>query len=99
MGLAMAATRYEPALTVATVWFNRLRSRVLLLLNFVAGFASTIFLPLATTLIAQLVWRQALLVLAAFLTLTTIPAHALILRRRPEDWRLCSGYGRTRCRW
>lgn len=85
MGLVMAATLYEPAFTVVAVWFRRLRSRALLLLTFVAGFASTIFLPVATILIERYGWRDALLVLAAFLAATTIPAHALILRRRPED--------------
>jgi MFS family permease len=85
MGLVMAATLYEPAFTVVAVWFRRLRSRALLLLTFVAGFASTIFLPVATILIERFGWREALLVLAAFLAVTTIPAHALILRRRPED--------------
>lgn len=85
MGLVLAATLYEPAFTVVAVWFHRLRSRALLLLTFVAGFASTIFLPVATRLIEELGWRQALVALAAFLAVTTIPAHALILRRRPED--------------
>ena len=81
----MAATLYEPAFTVVATWFRRLRSRALLLLTFVAGFASTIFLPVATSLIEHLGWRQALVVLATFLAVTTIPAHALVLRRRPED--------------
>ncbi len=85
MGLAMAATLYEPAFTVVAAWFRRGRGRALLLLTFVAGFASTIFLPLATALIARFGWRDALLALAATLALTTIPAHALLLRRRPED--------------
>lgn len=85
MGLAMAATLYEPAFTVVAAWFRRSRGRALLLLTFVAGFASTIFLPLATALIARLGWRQALLALAALLAAATIPAHALLLRRRPED--------------
>jgi MFS family permease len=85
MGAVMAATLYEPAFVVVATWFRRLRSRALLLLTFVAGFASTVFLPVATLLIEQLGWRQALVVLAVFLAVTTIPAHALILRRRPED--------------
>lgn len=88
MGLVMAATLYEPAFTVVAVWFRQSRSRALLLLTFVAGFASTIFLPVATSLIERYGWRQALLMLAGFLAVTTIPGHALILRRRPEDLEL-----------
>jgi MFS family permease len=85
MGAVMATTLYEPVFTVVATWFRRLRSRALLLLTFVAGFASTIFLPVATILIEQFGWRQALVILAVFLAATSIPAHALILRRRPED--------------
>ncbi|MDQ2653831.1 MAG: MFS transporter [Chloroflexota bacterium] len=85
MGLVLAATLYEPAFTVVAVWFRQARSRALLLLTFVAGFASTIFLPVATALIERYGWRQALVILAIFLAVTTIPAHAFILRRRPED--------------
>lgn len=85
MGLAMAATLYEPAFTVVATWFRHQRSQALLLLTVVAGFASTVFLPLSTALIAHLGWRTALLALAGLLAATTIPAHALILRRRPED--------------
>ena len=85
MGLAMAATLYEPAFTVVTAWFARGRNRAMLLLTFVAGFASTIFLPLSTWLIEWLGWRQALVALAGILAVGTIPLHALVLRRRPED--------------
>jgi MFS family permease len=85
IGVVMATTLYEPAFTVVATWFRHQRSRALLLLTFVAGLASTIFLPVSTVLIEHLGWRQALVVLAVFLAATTIPAHALILRRRPED--------------
>jgi len=96
MGLVLAATLYEPAFTVVATWFHRLRGRALLLLTFVAGFASTIFLPVATALIEQLGWRQALVALAVFLAVTTIPAHALVLRRRPEDLGLLPDGERSR---
>lgn len=85
LGLAMAATLYEPAFAVVTAWFERGRGRALLLLTLVAGFASTIFLPVATWLVAALGWRGALVALAGLLAATTVPAHALVLRRRPAD--------------
>ena len=96
MGLVLAATLYEPAFTVVATWFHRLRGRALLLLTFVAGFASTIFLPVTTALIEQMGWRQALVALAALLAVTTIPAHALVLRRRPEDLGLLPDGERSR---
>ena len=85
MGLALAASLYEPAFAVIAAWFERGRGRAFLLLTIVAGFASTIFLPVATWFVTALGWREALVALAVVLAVTTIPAHALILRRRPED--------------
>lgn len=85
LGLTMATILYEPAFAAVATWFERERGRALLLLTFVAGFASTIFLPLASRLVGALGWRAALLALAGILAALTIPAHALVLRRRPED--------------
>lgn len=85
LGLAMAAVLYEPAFAVVANWFHRLRGRALTVLTFVAGFASVIFVPLATRLVAVHGWRDALAWLAAVLAVTTIPPHAMLLRRRPED--------------
>ena len=45
LGVCMAALFYEPAFTVIAGWFRRQRPRALALITFVAGFASTIFLP------------------------------------------------------
>jgi predicted MFS family arabinose efflux permease len=81
----MAATLYEPAFAVVATWFHRQRGRALLLLTVCAGFASTIFLPLAAWLVDRLGWRGALVALAGLLAVATIPPHALLLRRRPED--------------
>jgi MFS family permease len=85
IGVALALALYEPAFAAASTWFVRGRSRALLILTTVAGFASTIFLPVSGWLIERLGWRDALLVLALILGVATIPAHALVLRRRPED--------------
>jgi MFS family permease len=85
VGLAMAATFYEPAFATVTRWFHHQRGRALLVLTIAGGLASTIFLPLTGLLADRLGWRDALLVLAAVLAVGTIPPHALVLRRRPED--------------
>lgn len=85
LGAVLALTLYDPAFAVVSAWFVRGRARALLILTTVAGLASTIFLPLAGWLTERVGWRDALLVLAAILGLATIPAHALVLRRRPED--------------
>lgn len=85
IGLATAATLYDPAFATLTRWFVRDRGRAMLLVTVAAGFASTIALPLSSWLVDRFEWRTALLILAAILAIATIPPHALLLRRRPED--------------
>ena len=85
IGLAMAATLYEPAFAVVTRWFTSGRDRALLLVTFAGGLASTIFLPLTGWLVDGQGWRGALVVLAVVLAILTVPPHALVLRRAPED--------------
>jgi MFS family permease len=85
MGVAMAAVLYEPAFVVIATWFRSGRSRALTVLTFLGGFASVVFVPLATVLVARQGWRDALLTLAALHAALTVVPHALLLRRRPED--------------
>ena len=85
IGIAMSATLYEPAFTTLAHWFRRHRSRAMLVVTIAAGFASTIFLPLSSLLAERFGWREALVLLAAIMALGTVPLHALVLRRRPED--------------
>src|SRR5947207_11488882 len=81
MGLAMAATLYEPAFAVVVSWFTRGRDRALLTVTLVAGLASTIFMPIEAALLERMGWRSALTVLAVVLGTITIPIHALLLRQ------------------
>jgi MFS family permease len=85
LGLAMAMVLYEVAFAVLAVWFRRYRPRAMLVVTLMAGLASTIFVPLSTWLVQTLGWRGALEILALIFALGTIPLHALVLRRRPED--------------
>ncbi|MGK0619969.1 MFS transporter [Meiothermus cerbereus] len=85
LGLAMAMVLYEVAFAVLAVWFRRYRPRAMLVVTLMAGLASTIFVPLSTFLVQAVGWREALEILALILALGTIPLHALVLRRRPED--------------
>jgi MFS family permease len=85
IGVVMSAVLYEPAFAVVTAWFERHRTRALTAVTLMAGFASTIFMPIEAALIEVQGWRGALVTLAVFLAITTILPHALLLRRRPED--------------
>ena len=84
MGLAMAATLYDPAFAAIVGWFTQHRDRALLTLTLVAGLASTIFVPIETALLARMDWRSTLVTLAVFLAVSTIPIHALVLRPPPR---------------
>ena len=84
MGLAMAATLYEPAFAAIIGWFRHHRDRALLTLTLVAGLASTIFVPIETWLLSFLDWRTTLVTLAVFLAISTIPLHAFVLRAPPR---------------
>src|SRR6185295_3729954 len=85
IGLCMGATLYDPAFATASKWFERQRVRALTTITLMAGFASTIFIPLASWLVQAQGWRQSLVTLAIILAVGTIAPHALLLRRRPED--------------
>jgi MFS family permease len=84
LGLVISSVLYDVAFTVVAVWFQQKRSQAILIITLVAGLASTIFIPLATLLNETLGWRIALRVLALILAIT-VPLHALVLRRKPED--------------
>ncbi len=85
LGMCAAAVLYDPAFTVIATWFNRRRSTALAIITFAAGLASTIFVPLSDWLLNAVGWRDAVLILGVMLGVTTIPLHALMLRRRPDD--------------
>ena len=84
LGAAGAASLYEAAFAVVIAWHTaRQRPNALLVLTVVAGFASTVFLPLTGHLVDGYGWRTALLVLAAIQALLTVPLHATVLRPAP----------------
>jgi sugar phosphate permease len=85
LGICGAMILYEVAFTVVAHWFQRKRGTALAIITLTAGFSSTIFIPLCDFMVREWGWRGAVMALAALMALTTIPLHALILRRRPAD--------------
>ena len=85
IGLVMALVFYEVAFTVIAVWFRHKRTKAMLIVTVMAGLASTIFIPLTTYLTEIYGWRNALSILALILAVTTLPLHALVLRRHPRS--------------
>ncbi len=87
IGLTMAAVLYEPAFAVIATWYRDAaqRTRALLGLTVIAGFASVIYVPLAGWLVQTQGWRQALVVLAALLAVLTVLPNATLPGRRPDQ--------------
>jgi predicted MFS family arabinose efflux permease len=91
IGAASAASLYEAAFAVIIAWHQpQQRSSALLALTVVAGFASTIFLPLTGWLVDQHGWRTTLLILAA-VHAVTVPLHVLAVRRPPQPDQYAEG--------
>jgi MFS family permease len=85
MGIVMATILYEPSFVVVANWFVKRRGLALAIVTFAAGFASTIFLPLTEYLYQQYGRQGAIVILGFILAAITIPLHAFVLRRRPQD--------------
>jgi MFS family permease len=84
VGLTSAMVLYEPAFAVVVAWFDPARrANALLAVTVVAGFASSVFLPLTGLLVDRYGWRDALLALAVLHGAVTVPLHGLVLRRPP----------------
>lgn len=88
LGAAMAATLYDPAFAVITRLFATNYRRAITALTLFGGFASTVFWPLTQFLIAELGWRQALLVLAALNLVVCAPLHWYVLPRDARGGRM-----------
>ncbi len=82
LGLAMAATLYEPAFATVAAWFPQ-RERALTVLTTCGGLASVIYLPVAALLVQRFGWRAALLMLAGLILLGVALPHAVLLRPFP----------------
>jgi MFS family permease len=80
LGLGMSATLYAPVFAVVTRRFPNDFRRAIIIMTFLGGLASTVFIPLSSWLIQSLGWRHALWVLALFQWLICWPLHAWLLQ-------------------
>ncbi|MEV4177494.1 MFS transporter [Nonomuraea sp. NPDC049709] len=90
IGIACSMVLYEAAFAVIVAIHagnERGRATGLLALTIVAGFASSIFLPLTGLLVEHYGWRTALVILALIYGVAAIPLHALAVRRHPAKGR------------
>ncbi len=83
LGAAMAAILYSPVFSVVTRRFPDDFRQAIIIMTFLGGLASTVFIPFTAWMIANWGWRQALVCLAVFHVLLCAPLHALALRDAP----------------
>jgi MFS family permease len=81
LGVAMAATLYEPAFVVIAQVYRLHYRRALTVLTLFGGLASTVFWPLTTFLVERHGWREAVLWLAAINLVICVPLHLWFLPR------------------
>lgn len=87
LGLAMAATLYDPAFAVLAQVFQDRQRKAITALTLFGGFASTVFWPLTQWLIDTQGWQGALLVLGGLNLLVCAPLHAMLPGSRPSAHR------------
>jgi MFS family permease len=90
LGVGLAGTLYPPAFAVLTRRFPQHFRRAIIILTFLGGLASTVFIPLVAWLIDTLGWRDALSVLATLHLLVCVPVHWLLLQHAPQRTVLAS---------
>ena len=83
IGAAMAATLYTPAFAVVTRRFPGSYRDVIIVITFLGGLASTVFIPFTDWLIRHWDWRIASGALAAINLSVCAPLHWWLLRDAP----------------
>src|SRR5205814_675561 len=81
LGLAMAASLYDPAFATLGRIFGSAARAPITVLTLAGGFASTVSWPATQFLIDAVGWRGAYLIYAALLAGLAAPLHALALPR------------------
>jgi MFS family permease len=81
LGVAMAASLYDPAFATLGRIFGSAARRPITVLTLAGGFASTVSWPVTHALIEAVGWRGAYLVYAVLLAVVAAPLHAFGLPR------------------
>src|SRR5205814_4726654 len=85
LGVAMAASLYDPAFATLGRIFGSAARRPITVLTFMGGLASTASWPATHVLLGRYDWRGTYLVYAALLALVAAPLHAFALPRIRAD--------------
>lgn len=90
LGVGLAGALYPPAFAVIIRRYPQDFRRAIIVITFLGGLASTVFIPLSAGLIHALGWRHALWPLAALHVLVCVPIHWRVLRGAPRPERATS---------
>jgi MFS family permease len=82
LGIAQAACLYDIAFALLHRWLGKQAPAAIVRVTLIAGFAGTLFVPLAQWLVGQVGWRGAFLVVAALGGLP-VASYAFLLPREP----------------
>jgi MFS family permease len=82
LGVVMSAVLYDPAFAVAVAVLGEQARRGITVITLIAGFASTVFVPLTHYLIAAFGWRHALIFLGLLSFLFCGGVHAVLMPRK-----------------
>src|SRR6516225_2838851 len=85
LGVATAATLYDPAFATLGRIFGGAARRPITVLTLAGGFASTVSWPVTHLLLEAVGWRGTYLVYAAVLAVVAAPLHAFALPRSRAD--------------
>jgi len=82
LGAVMSAVLYDPAFAVAIAVLGERARRGITVITLIAGFASTVFVPLTHYLIGAFGWRQALIFLGLLSLLFCSGVHIVLMPRK-----------------
>jgi len=85
LGLATAASLYDPAFATLGRIFGASARAPITVLTLAGGFASTVSWPVTHVLLEAVGWRRTYLIYAAVLALVAAPLHAFVLPRSRAD--------------
>ncbi len=83
LGAAWACILYTPVFSIVTRRFPQDFRRAIIVLTFLGGLASTVFIPLIAALMAWLGWSATVMIMAALHLGLCAPMHWLLLRHEP----------------
>jgi len=90
LGVGLAGALYPPAFAVLTRRFPQHFRRAIIILTFLGGLASTVFIPFVAWLIETRGWRESSYVLGVMHLLVCVPVHGWLLRDAPQRAMLAS---------